>query len=43
MNAKKISVILSGLVAVAVCIASYSFAVTITHGDNWGQIFTLEF
>jgi len=43
MKAKKISVIVAGLVLLALCIASYSFAVTITHGDNWGQIFTLEF
>jgi len=43
MKAKKISVMLAGLIVAAVCIASYSFAVTITHGDNWGQIFTLEF
>jgi len=31
MKAKKISIILSGLVVAALCIASYSYAVTITH------------
>jgi len=31
MKAKKISVILSGLVLAALCIASFSFAGTITH------------